>query len=191
MEEKSVGFRTLTFGQAKLEWIFQQRFSYQKAFTQLNRPVPILSSSPSGEKYAKVILYLESKGLLPQFDDVVGLIRSIYDGEMRRLKLPSSPFGEDNSWINWDLAKQIYFFLSKDRSATNNHYRIADPLSDESKRDEIISRHIGWEFWTLGGCEPWISNPKVRSLVEPSEKQPAAWALAELGALIRSSQSQL
>ena len=187
MEEKSVDFRNLTFGQTNLEWIFQQHFSYQKAFTQLKSPTPTLSSSPSGEKYAKVILYLESKGLLPQFDNVVGLIRLIYDGEMRRLKLLSSPFGEDNSWINWDLAKQLYFFLSKDRSATNNHYRIADPLSDEGLRNEIISRHIGWEFANLGGCEPWISNLEVRRLVGQGEKQLPSWVLTKLGSLIRST----
>ncbi len=187
MEEKSVDFNKLNFSHTDLESIFQQRLSYQKAFKEINRSIPTMSSSPNGEKYANVILLLESRGSLAEFDELVDLIRSIYDSEMRRLKLSSSSFGEDDSWIHWDLAKQLYFFLSKDRSTTNNHYRIADPLNDETLRAEIISRHIGWEFWRSGGCEPWISKSEVRRLLEQGEKQPPSWALAQLGALIRSS----
>ena len=187
MEEKSVDFNNLNFSHTDLERVFQQRFSYQKVFMQVNSPVPTLNSSPSGEKYAKVISYLGSKGLLPQFDDVVDLIRSIYDSEMRRINFSSSSFGNDNSWINWDLSKQLYFFLSTDCAGTNSHYTIADPLSDQSKCDGIISRHIGWEFWQLVGCEPWISNLEVRDLVGQGEKSLPSWVLAKLGSLIRAT----
>jgi len=187
MEEKSIDFAKINPGYAELELIHLQRMSYQKAFTELSYDIPSMSSPSSGENYAKVIYYLESKGELPKFDEVAIWIRSKYDDEMKRLNLVSSPFGNDDSWINWDLAKQLYFFFSTDRSGTSNHYRIANPLSDKALRDEIISRHIGWEFWMSGGCEPWKSNPDVFRLLGQREKPPASWALAQLGSLIRSS----
>ena len=63
------------------------------------------------------------------------------------------------------MAKQAYFFLSTDRSGTNAHYRIADPLSDELIRDEIVSRHVGWEFSKAPFVEPWASNSEILHLL--------------------------
>lgn len=183
--EKSVDFNDLNSDFTTLEKIYQKRLSYQKVYTDLNMPVPLMASSSNTERYAKVILYIQSEGLLSKFDEVVKALRINYDDEVNRLSLISSPFGHDDSWIQWDLAKQLYFFLSVDRSGTNDHYRVANPLVDEALRNEIISRHIGWEFWYSGGYEPWTNQPEIQNILGRRDKSPASWVLPNLGLLIR------
>src|SRR5258708_23633898 len=158
MEEQSVDFVEWKPGQDKLELIYKQRLSYQKAYRELGKTAPTMQTSTNGEQYAKVILFVELEGLISKFDETVIKLRATFNSEIKRLNLISSSFGNDDTWIHWDLAKQLYSFLRNDRSETNRHYRIADPLSDDTLCDEIISRRIGWEFWYSGGREPWISN---------------------------------
>ncbi len=192
MREQSVDFADFNRGPEDLERVYERRLSYKVAFAEYQKQVAPMSSIPSGARYAKVIIYLGQNDLLHRFDDVVAHLRSIYNTEMHRVGLSSSPFGKDDSWIHWDLAKQAYFFLSRDRSMTSRHYRIADPLRDERLQDAIVSRHIGWELWNARDREPWTSKPEVRHLLGPEcessvlKGQPASWALAKLGALIRS-----
>jgi hypothetical protein len=193
MKDNLTDFSEWSAKRDDLERVYDERLSYRAVFAEQGTSVPDMTATASGERYAKVILYIEKNNLLGRFNQIVHELRVTYDNEMRRLRLNPSPWGKDDSWICWDLAKQTYYFLNKDPSGVDNQYRVADPLSDEQVRDEIVSRHIGWEFWFSGGGEPWASNPEARRLLGPEcensakNGQPASWALARLGAIIRSS----
>lgn len=195
MNNKAVPYSEWAPSREDVERVYNERLSYRAVFTQKGEDVPSLSAAPSGERYAKVILLLERDNLVAEFDQVVGRLRSTFDHEMKRLGLNSSPWGNDNSWIAWDVAKQLYYLFNRDQSPKNVRYRLADPLTDEPICDEIVSRHIGWEFWASGIDEPWASDAEVCLLLGPECKssvhqdQPASWALARLGAIIRSPQS--
>lgn len=179
--------------QEDLEHIYDERLSYRAVFRQKGAAIPGMSATPSGERYAKVILLVERDNRITEFDQVVRRLRATYDHEMKRLGLNSSPWGNDNSWIAWDVAKQLYYLFTRDQSTNNVRYRLADPLTDEQICDEIVCRHIGWEFCDSGIREPWASHADVRRLLGPECKSsvhqdlPASWALARLGAIIRSS----
>lgn len=188
MRENSVDFADLDAVPGEVERIYYQRLSYQAAYTKIGKPTP--SPSRSGTRYAKVLLYLASNDLRSKFDEAVAQLRNAYDQEMTRLPFPSSPFGDDDSWINWDLAKQLYFFFGTDRSETSAQYRLANPLVDERLRDEIVSRHIGWEFWLSHNSRPRPTSADIQDLLgcanSKGDGQPASWALAKLGAILRS-----
>jgi hypothetical protein len=190
LRENSVNFDALEAAPAELERVYRERLSYHAVYAKRGEPTP--SPKPSGNRYAKVILYLASNGVLAKFDEAVAQVRRTYDQEMARLRFQSSDWGNDDSWINWDLAKQLYFFAGVKRPETGHRYRIADPLADERLRDEIVSRQIGWEACGSGDYGPWATNPDVTELFAPeygssSKKgQRASWVLAKLGVIRRS-----
>jgi len=190
MKEKSVDFAGLDVAPAEVERVYRQRLAYQAAYAKEGRTAP--PASENGITYARVLIFLASNDLLVRFDEAVAWVRRRYNQEMTRLHFRSSHFGDDDSWICWDLAKQLYFFLGTDRSGTSSQYRIANPLVDELLREEIISRHIGWEFWLSVQFHPGMKSADVLHLLgskcanSRGDGQPASWALAKLGAVLRS-----
>jgi len=194
MKDTLLNYSEWTPKREELERIYDARLSYRAVFMQKGEDIPGMSATPSAERYAKVILLLERENRINEFDQVVGRLRSTYDHEMKRLGLNSSPCGKDNSWISWDVAKQLYYLFNGDQPANNIRYRIADPLRDKRICDEIACRHIGWELWVSGIPEPWAHHAEVRSLLGPEcessvhQGHPASWALARVGAIVRSSQ---
>ena len=102
----------------------------------------------------------------------------------------SSPYGNDDSWIQWDLAKQLYYFLSVDGPVSSEKYRIANPLVDEQLQEEIVSRHIGWEYWFPENYNRQFDCPELRRLLAcgntVNDGQPASWALTQIGVFLRT-----
>src|SRR5262245_36807693 len=136
LKEQSINFETLKFDDEELERMYQERLSYPTVLKQVQ------TKPKNWKRYAQVLVLLDSSDGLSNFDKVVGSLRPKFDDAMNHpdLQLVSSDWGKDDSWIQWDVAKQLYFFLSTDRSDTNPHYRIANPLIDEQVREEIVSR---------------------------------------------------
>ena len=189
MRPGSVDFASLNAAPEEVERVYYERLAYRKAKAETGEKVG--RPSASGTNYATVIVHLASSNSLARFDQLVAELRHRYDDEMRRLGQQSSVYGNDDSWINWDLAKQLYLFLGARPPWPITRYRIADPLVDEQIREEIVSRHIGWEF-VAGGWDPWVNRADLRFLLGPeceSSKRkgwPASWALAKLGAIVRA-----
>jgi hypothetical protein len=200
MDPRFAGFPDSNPDEEELNRVYNEWLSYRKAWSELGGR-PNEDRPDSWEWYARVILYLETESLLDEFHDVVAKLRSTYDAEMKRIGLRSSAFGNDDSWIHWDVAKQIYLSLNPERAAAWPRYRVANPLVDRPIRDEIVSRHVGWEFWfpgkpALGDAnatlpEPWSRDSEISCLLKfgssKHSNQPASWALAEIGKRLRRS----
>src|SRR5262249_34024534 len=107
--------------------------------------------------------------------------------------IPVSPYGKSRSWAMWDIGKQNYFFTHP--TENNPAYVIGDPLTSETKRDEIINRQLGWEAYHAH--PEWkqkaLGDPRFLKAWELLNKAPKADGklssrdLAELGKLLRQS----
>lgn len=193
METKTVNFDVWPCREQDWRNIYYKRLSYRKACPErktgdldnrLNDP------KYSDTRYSKVLLYMGSIGLLNNLDRVNNNLRARYDEEICRLEMRSSPYGNDDSWIQWDLAKQLYYFLSIDSPTLNDHYRIANPLVDERLQEEIVLRHIGWECWLPENNNWQIDQPDLSHLLQCRssvyDDQLASWALVEIGRFLKA-----
>ncbi|MCK4791644.1 MAG: hypothetical protein KAV87_48380 [Desulfobacteraceae bacterium] len=191
MQPKSTDFTSLFVDGNAVDDMYVSRLSYAKAFRELRREIP--RPTPSGLRYAKALLFAESLGLAASMETLVATLRSSYDSEMMRAHLDSSAFGQDDSWIWWDIAKQIYFFVSIDRGGTSDRYVIENPLTSKRLQEQIVARHMGWELWYSTDRGKWGRKPEIKRLLGAAghntagDGQPASWALEEIGARIRAS----
>jgi hypothetical protein len=186
MEKGPIDFKTVVFDDEDIGGIFGERLSYAKARAEAKQPLPDME--PNVVPYAKTILLALRVGLGPRLHERITQIRAKFDAEMRRLGVVSGPNGQDDSWIWWDLAKQLFFFLSKDRTGTSVRYRIANPLVDDEICDEIVSRMVGFELYWAPGYSfrseaDFLLGPDGRSSKKPDQR--ASWALTALGELAR------
>ena len=191
MKENSVNFAALTPSKEELELFYRKYFSYPYARAQLNLRQSEFKMNTSTATHAKVLFFLESIGQLPIVEKLAAKLRATYNNEVMRLGINSTPWGKDDTWIYWDIAKQLYYYLNIDRSEISIHYRIANPLEDKILKEEIVSRHIGWEYLSLSESNPWANNLEVQRLLQcmstVKEGEPSSWALTQIGAIMRST----
>lgn len=198
MKSKSINCNDITFSNEEKEDIHSERFSYG-SISPYNPNTPW---EVSHERYGKMIKFLSDKNLLNTYDLIVIEIRKLYSSEVNRLNIQFSKVGESNSWIEWDVLKQLYFFLCSESPDYNDKYRIANPLEDKLIRQEIVNRHIGWEYWHKknNGIETrWDKDGKVNEVLNNSKyrssfpfpeemkrgTEVSSWGLELLGRRIR------
>lgn len=188
-----VNFAALMIPEDRLLSIYEERLAYRVAYDQLGLPLPKIS--PAAYRYARVIAWLEETELLSQFEAYKETIRIIFNAEAERIKLDLREFAQDDTWINWDMAKQLFCCFSNEIPFPTERYRLANPFQDPMIRDEIISRHVGWEIYQYNYTGSWSYDERVASLLtshqfissEGEKYGPASWALAEIGQIARQS----
>lgn len=198
MENKKISCSSITLSNQEKESIYNERFSYDgKIKYDPNSPWAI-----SQEKYGSIIKCLKQKNLLKSYNVIKKEIRELYSSELSRLKIEFSEWGESDSWIEWDICKQLYCFLNFKDFYNNKKYRIANPIDDNLIRQEITNRHIGWEYWLkkqYGTITRWDNNAIVKEILNdkkyrssfnfPSEtstgNEISSWGLELLGRKIR------
>ena len=100
----------------------------------------------SAKKYAKILLKLKNQGLMPRVDNLVREIFAKTITQLTSYSVNPRPYTYSNSWVYWDIAKQIYYLDNPGES--NSNYLLANPLESPEKIQEIIDRHIGWEIYS-------------------------------------------
>lgn len=139
-------------GEAKIsldeekEEIIKKYFAYQDSpeFTDQEKKDLILNSirSESAKRYAEILLELKHK---EELDIYEMLAKKIFTDTLVKLQtydIEPERFTLSTSWALWDIAKQLYYLKQPHKSS--NNYKLADPLYDKDKQQEIIDRHIGW-----------------------------------------------
>lgn len=134
---------------ALLDQIIKDYLSYQDAIEvedeEKNEIMQKQLNSPSAKRYAKVLLELKDQSLMPKVESVVREIFAKTITQLSSYEIDPNPLTYSASWAYWDLAKQIYYLRHPNQS--NSNYLLANPLEDESKVQEIIDRHVGWEVY--------------------------------------------
>lgn len=194
MKANSINFNEIILAVDELEEIYYDRFAYG-----LKYPIPA-NWQKSIEQYCKVIRYLKNEAEIAAFEALTIQLLNRFKVETQRIELPISQWGEKDSWVQWDIAKQLYFFLTEDQTIQSPKYRIANPLEDKPLQQEIIDRHIAWEFAFLHsqgvlvqGTEDAeitkiLAGVEFKSTFDFPENYPvqiSAWGLALLGKLLR------
>lgn len=129
---------------------------------QRQEAIESIRNSPSGVKYSESLRDLTSKhGLEAIFDTANELVVKA-ETELNKLGLVPSIFGKSSSWALWDIAKQNYFVNHPAEADPN--YSIADPMEDQTKLEEVLDRHIGWELFRAFNGTSINKSEKARLL---------------------------
>lgn len=156
------------------------------------------TESKSALKYAKILLELENEGKL---DELMVIVNNIYQNTLSDLynyDIGISPYSSSKSWVIWDIAKQFYYYKYP-TMADKTKYKIANPLTDENKQNEILDRRIGWEIYSKMSTgeldkflikfkEPIYRKRMVEFMIEKPNKYNtlSSYKLAELGKNVRN-----
>jgi len=107
------------------------------------------------EKYAKA---LEGYDLEWIQDNVVTLIRENFDDMVNKSSLQPdiSSNWEQDTWIWWDIGKQLYYNENPEES---QWYILGNPLDNKYIQEEIAYRMFGWEICNLLHKDP--ENTKI------------------------------
>lgn len=179
--------------------ILQQDLSYQDAEVPQEMKRGMLEQSQvseSAQRYAESLANASNAGGLDRVRKLGKEMRDTMLAEASRLNIPVSPFGKSASWAMWDIGKQYHFFTHQDQN--DPRYEIGNPLESESKREEILNRHIGWEAYAAFRNNPEYktrvqNDPRLRDALRLFTKEPKANQslssndLAELGKMLRDS----
>lgn len=127
-------------------------------------------------------------------------IRNSYQKAMELIGIPSSIYGNSETWIDWDLAKQAY--LAKNPEKSNSNYKLGNPLEDDQSevRESIVNRHVGWEVLGFTKHDPSFINSldknkssyqKIVSLINEGvqSNKLSSYKLAELGKLLKENRT--
>lgn len=154
--------------------------------------------SKSAFKYAKILFELEKEDKLEQLKEIVNKIYLNTLSDLYNYDIEISAYSSSKSWVIWDIAKQLYYY--KYPSMTDKtKYKIANPLIDENKQNEIIDRRIGWEIYSKMSTgeldkflikfkEPIYRKRMVEFMIEKPNKYNTlpSYKLAELGKNVRN-----
>ena len=180
------------------EEVRQEYFGYQDADLPEEQKAAMREYSKKNEsskKYAEALTAMIQRYGLDAIKEKSQEARTECQRMLSALGVSSSPFGNSQTWSMWDLAKQYYFTLHPDQN--DSRYSIANPMESPEKFEEIILRHVGWEFYGFPGQMNVIekitdSNIKIKLLdyliKEPKENNTlSSKELAELGALLKKA----
>lgn len=134
--------------------IIKDDLSYQDAALTKEEKQEMLERTikwDSARKYADSIIQLCQGTDLETIRKQARKLVTLMESEADRIGVPVSPYGKSCSWAMWDIGKQNYFFTHQ--AENNSAYEIGDPLSD-TKREEIINRHLGWEAYKAFHSDP-------------------------------------
>lgn len=191
-------YQYISLSDQEKEHIYNERFSY-------GGKVPYSTNTPwdeSQERYSKIVKLVQQNGLVNSYNSLVEKLRGLYSKEVKRLGVTFSEWGDSDTWIEWDICKQLYFYLNPDGINLSPNYRIANPLEDKQLQQEIVNRHIGWEYWgtkEMFNDTRWdkdaviidiMDNEKYRSSFNfPKERSSgreiSSWGLELLGKRVR------
>ena len=154
-------------------------------------------SSDSAKKYAESLINASGSGGVESIRTQAREIRDQMLSEANRIGVPMSAHGKSLSWVMWDIGKQYHFFTNPEQN--DPRYELGNPLQSESKREEILNRHIGWEAYAAfqGNAEYRArvqNDPRLRDALSLFTKAPkmnrslSSSDLAELGRLLREKQ---
>ena len=123
----------------------REKLSYQDADfppEQLEAMLRDAEGREMAEKYAHHLNKLPKE----EIDRVLPSIKGQTKKVLNILGVPTSKYGQSDSWTYWDLGKQQYYYeQNRDTEPQEgNPYTYAPALE---KVDEISDRHIGWEFY--------------------------------------------
>lgn len=146
-EEKSFIKKTnLEIPFEEIKKVIIENFCYQDSEQltneEKNEIIDKCVKSNSSQKYAKIIYKLIQKN---EFEKYQFLSRKIFANtiqKMDELGIEASNYSLSQSWVMWDIIKQLYYL--ENPKLSNSNYLIINPLESNEKQMEIMQRHIGW-----------------------------------------------
>jgi hypothetical protein len=174
------------------EEIFKKFFSYNDVLKKEEGEIQLPAN---GTKYIGSLRGLSKNKDFPR---VVAKIRKDFDKAMKRLSLDPSIYGESQTWIYWDMAKQDFFNNNKDEA--DSKYEIDNPMKSENIQGQIANRHLGWEVY--GRREELLDNlnkdddsyGKILELLDKEAKEEnstlSSYDLALLGGYVKENLGQ-
>lgn len=183
--------------------VIRDKLSYQDAPIPDEKKAETLEwslNSDSAAKYAESLQNLAQTESLNMFaiEQAARGIHIAMLSEADRLGIPVTPYGESITWALWDIGKQYYFFMHPDE-VEPGYEETGNPLESQTKSNEIINRHLGWEAYAAfqansqGWREKVAQDPKLSAALELLNKPPkqnntlSSSDLAELGKRLRSA----
>ncbi|MGE5541078.1 MAG: hypothetical protein ACM3TU_02220 [Bacillota bacterium] len=179
--------------------IVETDLSYQDADIPEEQKRGILQEqrgATKGKRYAESLVLASETGGLEAIRSLADGMRTTMLSEAARLGIPVSPYGRSKSWAMWDIGKQYHFFSNPDQN--DPRYEIGNPLESESKQEEMINRHLGWEAYTAYLTNEEfrnrvVSDPAFKPALDLFNKPPkergtlSSYDLAELGKVLRTA----
>ena len=127
--------------------IVRQKLSYQDAELppeHLEAMVRDAEDRSAAKEYARHLSTLPEDTVTK----VVPIVKSRMQEVCDELNIPVSPYGRSDSWVYWDLGKQQYYFeQNRDLEPQDDNPYVYAPVLEKDKLNEIVDRHIGWEFY--------------------------------------------
>ena len=177
--------------------VFTNQLGYQDAEIpekDKKNALDFVRASESGKKYADALTEMTGKRNLNEYENSASKMVAECSDILNRLGITPTPYAGSKTWAMWDIAKQYHFLLHPEEA--DPKYRIADPIEDSTKRDEVVDRHVGWEAyaaWRRGDRDfveqlSLVSRGRALSYLEREPKQRGTLSsneLAELGSALR------
>lgn len=154
-------------------------------------------TSESAQRYADSLLQLSQRENLEAIRNLARKILDTMVSEAARIGIPLTVYGKSMTWAMWDIGKQYHFFTHPDQIEPG-YEETGNPLESQTKQDEIINRHLGWEAYAAfstnaqGWKEKVARDPKFAPALELLNKPPkqnntlSSKDLADLGAALRN-----
>lgn len=194
MKEKSINFNEIEISKKEIDDLLEEyNTPSHKAWI------------PTTIRGLKVIKIVKKRRQTPKFENTVALIKAKYDDAKGKIKFDfTHPHYEEGiEWIEYDIKKQLYYFLTKEEFPVDYKYEPANPLIDERIQQEIVDRALGWSYWWNVMEESkvdWIDDSIIKEILYKykykssfdfpddrpyKDQELASWALAILGKRIR------
>lgn len=195
-QERAASFNALP----SREQMIESDLAYQDA--QLSddvkrRTLDWSKTSESAQRYADSLLQLSQRETLEAIRNLARKILDTMLAEATRIGMPITTYGRSMSWAMWDIGKQYHFFTHPDQIEPG-YEETGNPLESQTKQDEIINRHLGWEAYAAfsGNVQGWREkverDPKFTPALELLSKPPkqnntlSSKDLADLGRTLRA-----
>lgn len=141
--------REIIPGFENIETIVRNYLSYQDAAISDDVKRDALEHSlreGNARKYAEALLRLAREKGGPAILEKQRELQAKMLETIHRLGMPdASVYGNSITWSLWDIGKQYHFFTHQEEN--DPRYAVGHPLESEEKAQEIVDRHVGWEFY--------------------------------------------
>ena len=143
--EREIDFENYEISQEDFARIYADYLGYRTARGSLFE-VPDRNDRNSGMNYAKVIdcLIKYKPHEYRRFRAIVQFLFRNFRVECQRMGITYGDYGNDHSWVGWDVAKQLFFYMGRNVRRQRG-YLIANPLVNRRLQRQIVNRHLGWE----------------------------------------------
>ena len=118
--------------------------------------------------YKKVEIYLKGKSKIDELNSLVNKLDKILREQIRLINIDVRFY--EKSWIERDILKQLFYYLSEEDFSNPELRKPANPLVDKVKQTEILDRIIGWLYWSidyddLDGSNQYKNNQEIIDLL--------------------------